>query len=76
MARWPQFDLEAAIWTIPEDRTKSGRKHRVPLSSGALMVLDQATALGDGERLVFPGHRLRPLGESAMSLLLRRFGIP
>lgn len=33
--------------SIPQDRTKSGREHRVPLSSGALKVLDQAKALGD-----------------------------
>ena len=76
MARWSEFDLEEAIWTIPEDRTKSGREHRVPLSSGALKVLDQAKALGDGEGLVFPGRRARPLGDATMSLLLRRFGIP
>ena len=76
MARWPEFDLESAIWTIPEARTKSGREHRVPLSSGALKVLDQAKGLGNGDGLVFPGRRLRPLGDATMSLLLRRFGIP
>ena len=75
-ARWPEFHLEEAIWTIPEDRTKSGREHRVPLSSGALKVLDQAKALGDRDGLVFPGRRLRPLGDATLSLLLRRFGIP
>ena len=75
MAGWAEFDLDRAIWTIPEDRTKSGREHRVPLSSGALKVLDQAKVLGGGGGLVFPGRRLRPLGESTMSLLLRRFGI-
>ncbi len=75
MARWSEFDLESAIWTIPEARTKSGREHRVPLSSGALKVLDQAKALGDRDGLVFPGRRLRPLADATMSLLLRRFGI-
>ena len=75
MARWPEFDLREAVWTIPEDRTKSGREHRVPLSSGALKVLEQAKTLGDGEGLVFPGRRARPLGDSTLSLLLRRFGI-
>lgn len=75
MARWREFDLREAIWTIPEDRTKSGRVHRVPLSSGALEVLDQAQALGNGEGLVFPGRRARPLGDATLSLLLRRKGI-
>ena len=75
MARWAEFDLESAIWTIPEARTKSGREHRVPLSSGALKVLDQAKGLGNGNGLVFPGRRLQPLADATMSLLLRRFGI-
>ena len=75
MARWSEFDLAEAVWRIPEDRTKSGREHRVPLSSGSLRVLAQAKALGDGEGLVFPGRRARPLGDATLSLLLRRFGI-
>ena len=75
-ARWSEIDLKEAIWTIPEVRTKSGRVHRVPLSSGALKILGQAKALGDGEGLVFPGRRGRPLAEATLSLLLRRFGIP
>ena len=75
-ARWSEFDLKATIWTIPEERTKSGRDHRVPLSSGALRVLDQAKALGDSDGLVFPGLRLRPLGDATLSLLLRRLEIP
>ena len=75
MARWSEFELREAVWTIPEDRTKSGREHRVPLSSGTLKVLEQAKTLGGGEGLVFPGRRARPLGDSTLSLLLRRFGI-
>ena len=74
-ARWSEIDLKEAIWTIPEDRTKSGREHRVPLSSGALRVLDQARAVGNGTGLVFPGRRGRPLSETTHSLMLRRFGI-
>ena len=75
-ARWPEFDLRSKIWTIPEERTKSGREHRVPLSSGALKVLEQAKALGAGTDLVFPGLRGRRLGDATLSLLLRRLEIP
>ena len=35
-ARWNEIDLEAKVWTVPADRMKSGREHRVPLSSLAL----------------------------------------
>ena len=75
-ARWPEFDLKSKIWTIPEERTKSGREHRVPLSSGTLKVLDLAKAIGNGDGLVFPGLRGRRLGDATLSLLLRRHGIP
>ena len=44
-ARWNEIDLEAAVWTIPGDRTKTGKPHRVPLSSAALGVLAER-ALG------------------------------
>lgn len=31
-ARWDEIDLEAAVWTIPAERIKARREHRVPLS--------------------------------------------
>ena len=50
---WAEADLDSAVWTIPADRYKTGRAHRVPLSAGALGVLEQAG--GAGGPLVFPG---------------------
>ena len=41
-ARWEQIDRNGAVWTILAERTKAGREHRVPLSPGALEVLDGA----------------------------------
>ena len=38
-ATWNEIDLDAAVWTIPGSRMKSGRDHRVPLSDAALDVL-------------------------------------
>ena len=58
-ARWEEFDLEGAAWTIPDERTKTGREHRVPLSPCALAVLDEARRLPLGAGTVFPtctGH--------------------
>ena len=71
-ARWPEFDLEEAIWTIPENRTKSGREHRVPLSTGALKVLEQVRGLGAGTDVVFPGLRGKPISEITMTKLFHR----
>ena len=35
-ARWSEIDLTTATWTIPAERIKAARKHRVPLSDQAL----------------------------------------
>ena len=43
-ARWEQFDLDAGTWTKPAANTKQKKVHRVPLSTGALMVLRQMRA--------------------------------
>ena len=44
-ARWDEIDLESARWTIPALRMKAGREFTVPLSTGALDVLERARAL-------------------------------
>ena len=38
-ATWPEIDLDNATWTIPADRMKSGKEHRVPLSKPAVELL-------------------------------------
>ena len=43
-ASWSEFDVDAATWTIPDERMKGGREHRVPLSNRALAILDEACA--------------------------------
>ena len=56
---WDEVDLQEATWTIPGTRMKAGRPHRVPLSHGALAILDEARGLSDGSGLVFPRTPLR-----------------
>jgi len=68
-ARWSEFDIQGKLWTIPADRMKAGREHRVPLSDRALEFL--ADLPRDGE-FVFPGARAgKPLSNMAMLELLR-----
>ena len=76
-ATWDEVDLKGSTWTIPGARMKAGVEHRVPLSSQALDVLEQARALDDGSGLVFPAQRQgSPLSDSTMSKLLRGLSIP
>jgi len=38
--RWQDVDLGAALWTLPQEATKAGRIHDVPLSQAALELLE------------------------------------
>lgn len=71
-ARWSEFDLNGATWTVPADRMKAGREHRVPLSPAALQLLK---ALPSDAEHVFPGQaEAKPLSNMAMEMCLRRMG--
>ena len=74
-AAWKEIDREAGVWTIPAGRTKGNREHRVPLCRRALEVLEEARKLPGGSPLVFPSVGGKPLGNTAMSELLRELGI-
>ncbi|MCY3770828.1 MAG: integrase family protein [Gemmatimonadetes bacterium] len=53
-ATWSEIDLDAATWEIPGRRMKGGKTHRVPFSSLALEVLEEAMLLRNRSGLVFP----------------------
>ena len=74
-ARWEEIDSGAAVWTIPGDRMKTGREHRVPLSARALAVLEQAVELAASGGLVFPSATGRMLSQSGMPKLLHQLGV-
>ena len=74
-ARWDEIDRNAAVWTIPGDRMKAGREHRVPLTPHALAVLDQAGELAATGGLVFSSATGRMLSQSGMPKLLHQLGI-
>jgi integrase len=71
-ARWSEIDITAKLWTIPAERMKAGREHRVPLSARALEMLE---ALPREDDFVFIGARAnRPLSNMALLTTLRRMG--
>jgi integrase len=68
-----EINKEGTIWTIPGERTKSGREHRVPLSAQALTLLRSLDYLGsDSAELLFPGTRGKPLSDTAMRKYLQQ----
>ena len=74
-ARWDEIDLESARWTIPALRMKAGREFTVPLSTGALDVLERARALSGESALVFPSRSGGPLAVNAPGRVLRGAGV-
>jgi integrase len=76
MAEWSEFDLDAAVWTIPAERTKMRREHKVPLSRQVVAMLKELHAITGKGRLVFPGTRTvtRPISENTLNAALRRLG--
>ena len=71
-ARWSEVDTEARVWTIPADRMKARKQHRVPLSERAVAILHALPQEGNGNGFVFIGARAdRPLSNMAMLELMR-----
>lgn len=75
LAKWSEIDLDAGEWTIPAERMKAKRDHRIPLSERAVEVLIQAYALREESDLVFPGTRAgKPLSDATLCKLVRELG--
>jgi integrase len=75
-AMWGEFNTSDKLWTVPAERMKAGREHRVPLSARALAILrGAAEARTPAADYVFPGGKAgRPLSNMAMTEVLRRMG--
>ena len=73
-ARWREIDLDNKVWTIPAERMKAGREHRVPLSQPALAILrDVAARQHKKADFVFPSSAGdAPLSDMALLAVIRR----
>lgn len=73
-ASWSEIDLKENVWTVPAERMKARREHRVPLNAQALAVLTEVQKLS-GKGLVFPSpNKRKALSNAAMLALLTRMG--
>jgi integrase len=73
-ARWSEFDLTGKVWSIPANRMKMKRDHRVPLSDLALNLLASLPRF-HGTELVFPSRTGGPLSDTALLEVLRRMDV-
>ncbi|MBX9897888.1 MAG: integrase arm-type DNA-binding domain-containing protein [Qipengyuania sp.] len=72
-ARWSEVDLAKATWTVPAERMKAAKEHRVPLSPRAVAILESLKPLGSD--WLFPGAAGGKLSGMAMAMLMRRMKV-
>ena len=73
-ATWDEVDFEQKVWTIPAERMKAGKSHRVPLSKAAISIL-QDMKMNRQNDFIFPGNKAgKPLSNMSMTTVLRKMG--
>ncbi len=75
-AEWAEFDLNANIWSIPSEKMKMKRPHRVPLAPSAVAILRELQTITGGGNFLFPSVRSseRCMSENTINAALRRMG--
>jgi integrase len=73
-AKWAEIDLRAKVWTVPGERMKAGKEHRVPLSEPALALLKALPRI-DGGELVFPSPKGGALSDMTLTAVTRRMKV-
>jgi integrase len=75
-ARWSEIDLKGKVWTIPPERMKARKPHRVALSDRAVKLLKALPRESGDDALVFIGARAGTgLGDTTLWLLLKSMGV-
>jgi integrase len=75
-AEWDEFDLDGEVWSIPAEKMKMRRPHRVPLARQPLATLRELQAITGNGRWLFPSVRTftRPISENTLNAALRSLG--
>ncbi len=75
-AEWVEFDLDAGVWSIPGEKMKMKRPHRVPLATRAVTILRQLQTITGQGKYLFPSVRstTRCMSENTINAALRRMG--
>lgn len=73
-ATWAEIDLEAGVCTVPAERMKAGKEHRVPLTESVIQIL-RTQPHHEGSELVFPAPRGGALSDMSMTAVMRRMEV-
>lgn len=74
LATWEEIDLQAAVWSIPGSKMKSGKAFRIPLSAQVIKLI-KALPRFENVPLVFPGKANKPLSDMTLTAVMRRMGL-
>jgi integrase len=76
-ARWSEIEigLDGGLWTIPAERMKSGRAHRIPLSPPAAAILRRLWRRRTCDVIFESPRGGRPLSHVSMQKVLDRLGV-
>src|SRR5262249_51977377 len=72
--KWSEVNEKTRVWTLPPERTKQNRQHRVPLSNRCMEILAHQKEYTKSD-YVFPGQD-GPLDPKSMAKLLERMDLP
>lgn len=75
-AEWAEIDVDKAIWSIPKEKMKMRRAHKVPLSRQSLAMIEELRPISGHRRYLFPcvANPRRPMSENTVNQALRRLG--
>ena len=73
-AEWEEIDLESRTWTIPGEKMKAGKEHRVPLSDRAIELLEQAREIGRNG-IVFPNEKGNIITDKVLATAARKLAL-
>lgn len=75
LARWDEINVAERLWTVPAERMKAGREHRVPLSDRAMAIVEAQAEVREND-FVFPGPQGGALASNGMLMLAKKIGGP
>jgi integrase len=75
-ARWSEIDLDAAVWTVPAERMKARKPHRVPLAPEVVDLLRGLYTESENDFVFIGTQAGKPLAHTALALVLKRLGQP
>ncbi|HCG7093597.1 TPA: tyrosine-type recombinase/integrase [Vibrio parahaemolyticus] len=75
-ARWDEINWEEKVWTIPAERMKKRREHRIPLTEQMLALLEVMKPISGHRDFVFPSDRApkKPCNSQTANMALKRMG--